>query len=386
MKRTPFRFLVVMPIVWGCAAPPVSTNRDPLPIRAVRTWQDLIDQPAIPLDPGTARLGIEAQSAPCGSGVLLYALTEGYSLPRQWGTGRLGPFRIAIERDGVGEAPSLGLCERDEWPDTARAFVLFRKTIPLAYPGKIRIRVFPAEGGADPVPAIAETVVTVTREAFHPWMPFEPDFGGPEGALPLQESKPDDRSIDAWACVRNRSKGIAIPSFDGMASRVCGSSANPARTAAGDRLPTLLPDAAAGGLTVGADGTDLLVESRERIFVARPDWHFLARWWINGRPYVPEQLESFSDANGIVILGNRLLLRLVFDPRRMGVKPGDEVELQLLYCKNGWELVQPGPERLSAHRDDEGPEILLSNRARIAWEKGGHRPHDAPAAPDTPHR
>jgi len=355
-------------------------------VPVVKTWMDLLDQPAIPVGPGTARLGIEAQSAPCGSGVLLYCLTEGFPLPREWGTGRLGPFRIAIEHDGVGEAPSAGLCERDEWPDTARAFVLFRKTIPLACPGKVRIRILPAEGGADSVPAIAETVVTATREAFHPWMPFEPDFGGSDVAMSLREAESESRAYDATARVRNRSEGIAIPSFDGMAPRVCDGPAKTARTETGNRLPALLPEAATDGLTVRSDGTDLLIESRECILVARPDWHFLVRWWINGRPYVPEQLEQFADENGIVIHGKRLLLRLIFDPRRMGVASGAEVELQLLYCKHGWELVQPGPREMLAHLEDEGPELLLSNRTRIAWEKGGNRPPGAPADAKDPRR
>jgi hypothetical protein len=90
---------------------------------------------------------------------------------------------------------------------------------------------------------------------------------------------------------------------------------------------------------------------------------------VNDKPLIPEQLDRFGDQNGKVIIGKNLLLHLDYDPRRIGAEPGDKIELQVLYCKHGWELVYSGAEMLSAHVDMEGPELLLSNRTRLVWKE-----------------
>ena len=83
---------------------------------------------------------------------------------------------------------------------------------------------------------------------------------------------------------------------------------------------------------------------------------------------------QFSDENGQVVIGKRLLLHLEFDPRRFAAAPGNMIDVQLLYCKNGWELVQLGSEMLHARLDAAGPQLLLSNRTRIVPGKDGNHP------------
>jgi len=376
------RFCVAGLAVLSCAFGAVTTlargaDGGAAPIQVVRTWQELRNQPPTPANPGTARLGLEARQAPCGSGVLLYCLTEGYSLPSQWSESeRLGPFRVEVRHENDARERVQEVCEM-AWdpPDIARATALFRRSIPMDRPGKYQVRVLTL--GDD---LVAETQVTATPERFHPWMPLEPTV-----ADALEQ---DRDQYDAAGHVTNRAKGIAIPRFDGMVPLIVrggGPDARP-RSAAGERLPTLFPEAAGDGLTVTAKGTDLSIESKADILLARPDWHFLARWWVNGTPYIPKQLEAFADQNGMVILGKKLLLRLDFIPERIGAKPGDDVELQLLYCRSGWELVASDMKMLTAHVDAEGPELLLSNRTRIVWEKRAKRRQSEAAEAAEAHR
>jgi C-terminal peptidase prc len=198
--------------------------------------------------------------------------------------------------------------------------------------------------------------------------------------MPLEpgaRSDEDRSEFDAVGSVRNRASGIAIPRFDGWEPMLFRSDGpdSKIRRWAGEPLPSLVPEDAGTVLTLKATGTDLVVESKVNIILARPDWHFVARWWVNDKPYIPAQLDNFSDANGQVTIGRRLLLHLDFDPRRIGAAPGDTIDLQLLYCKNGWELVQPGSGLRHASLDAEGPELLLSNRTRIVQGKDGMEDH-----------
>ena len=194
---------------------------------------------------------------------------------------------------------------------------------------------------------------------------------------PASGNAEDRGEYDAVGTVRNRANGIALPQFDGMTPMLFRSDGpdSKIRQLAAERHPTLLPEEAGKVLTLKAAGTNLVVESKANIILARPDWHFLARWWVNDKPYIPVPLDNIvTDANGQVILGKRLLLHLEFDPRRLAAAPGDTIDLQLLYCKNGWELVQSGVGMLHASLDTEGPELLLSNRIRIALGKDADHP------------
>ena len=348
-------------------------------IQVVQTWQDLLNQPPTSVGTGTARLGIEARRSPYRSGILLYCLTDGYSPPQEWKERcRLGPFKVEIQHEqDTRERIQKGVAMvRRAPPDIARSTALFRCSIHLDRPGKFLVRVLTLDGDL-----IAETEVVATRKEFHPWMPLQPVSGQ------AQVLERDRIGYDAVAHVANRAKGIAIPRFDGLAPMLFSNDGPEAtvRKPADEKLPALLPVDAGSALTIEATAADLVIESKQNIVLARPDWHFLVRWWVNGKAYIPDQLlEAFKDENGMVVMGKKLLLHLDFVPHRIGAKAGDEIELQLLYCKHGWELVQSDMEMLSAHSRMAGPELLLSNRTRIDWEKNKNRQQIAPADADKP--
>ena len=358
-----FFFACLTPLLcfFACAtASAADSAKGATPIQVVRTWQDLLNQPAIPAGTGKARLGVEARTAPCMSGIFLYCLTEGYSMPQQWKeNNRLGPFQIVVRHEGdeKQQAAAISYLASSDAPDIRHSTALFRRSIPLDRPGTFHVQVM-----SEKREVIAETEVTATRERYHCWMPFERTAAG------TPERRRDE--FDAVDRVKAGERGIAIPRFDGMAPMLFRSDGPEikVRRQADERLPALLPETTGDGLTVKATGTRLIVTSKENIILARPDWHFLVRWWVNDKPYIPVQTDPQDDQNGKVIIGKKLLLHLDFDPRRIGARPGDEIEVQLLYCKNGWQLVSPGTEMLSAQVDAKGPDLLLSNRTRLAWK------------------
>ena len=335
----------------------------PVSIRTVRTWEDLLKQPAVDIGTGTARLGIEALRAPYTSGVLLYCMTEGWSPPHTWNEpSRLGPFTVEVRHEQETPGFAAQTAQTAVWPDapdTKRSIMLFRRTVPLYRPGKFHIRVCTLNRET-----AAEASVTATREKFHAWTVLEQCTGKPE------QRKND--TYDAVAFARNRAQAIALPRYEGMKPLFYTGDGRGIKIMRKKRetLPPLFPKKStdtAKCLALSARGTDLTVQSREEIILARPDWHFLVRWWVNGKPFIPEQISSFSDQNGMVIQGRKLLLHLDFIPKRIGAKQGDRVDLQLLYCRDGWTLLHPA-EMMSASHDMQGPDMLLSDRVRIEWE------------------
>ena len=195
-------------------------------------------------------------------------------------------------------------------------------------------------------------------------MPFDQDTS------PVDELEERHDEYDAVGWLKNRGDGIAIPQFDGISPIVFRGTVGGKTIERSEQgpLPPLFPNAAGEGLKVTVSGSDLIVEADKDIILARPDWHFLVRWWVNGIPYIPQQLEQFIDMDGIrmMLTGKRLLLHLDFDTACIGAKQDDTVELQLLYCKDGWELVMPrGKTALGGLQAPAGPELLLSNPVRL---------------------
>ena len=206
MKRFCF---VCLPVLFalGCAEKPAQETNATVPtIPVVKTWGDLLEQPQIPAGPGTARLGVEARRVPYGGGVLLYCVTEGYSLPEKWSElRRLGPFKVDVRHEHD-TGPGMRSLSQAVWdpPDIADSTALFRLSIPLDRPGRFLVRVLTLDG--EPV---GEAEITATDEKFHAWMPLAP--------ATMSELETGRDEYDAAGHVRNRGKGIAIPSIDGMA-------------------------------------------------------------------------------------------------------------------------------------------------------------------------
>ena len=139
------------------------------------------------------------------SGILLYCLTEGYSVPSEWeGSNRIGPYRVEVRHENDKGARAEDACKsaRQGTRDSTHSLAFFRRSIPLNCPGKFKIRVFSPEG----LLGCPDREVTATSEKCHPWMP-------PERST---NSESAGEKYDAVAFVKNRTKGIAISRFYGM--------------------------------------------------------------------------------------------------------------------------------------------------------------------------
>lgn len=213
MKRLFFVMLLTTPFSYSIAV--CQEKPKPVPtIQVVTTWQNLLNQPPIELTGGTARLGIEAKDCPKNSGIVLYCLTDGFSLPSEWtGSNRIGPFTVEVNHEND-RAKKKQAMMRTAWnhpPDITKSKALFRRSIPIDRSGIFHVQVFSSNGDL-----VAKAEIKVSDKTFHPWMPFamsEPEQGA-------RQAEEDDRKFDAVGFVKNRSRGIAIPCFDGMSPKL----------------------------------------------------------------------------------------------------------------------------------------------------------------------
>jgi hypothetical protein len=107
-------------------------------------------------------------------------------------------------------------------------------------------------------------------------------------------------------------------------------------------LPKVLPQEPDPNLHLRFVQNQMLVQivSKDEIARYRPDWHFLCRWWVNGKPFVPETVDPISQMDGGALITpdeeKDLPIKLKITPKDLKAKSGDQVELQLLHCPSGW--------------------------------------------------
>ncbi|MBI3855451.1 MAG: hypothetical protein HY293_07145 [Planctomycetes bacterium] len=334
------RFLAAALLIPGaCSTPECSGSGQP-EIRVVSTLAELRRQPALELGEGIrARLGIDRLRCEAGSGVHLYCLTEGF-LPSRRGQGRrLGPFQV---RGPAGEE------SKDLWEVQARSSKdsspekLFMVLVPILGPGDSRIQVRMPAGKV-----IASVRVHGDPPVEAPWMPWAKFSGTQE--LRLVDPKDPDAS---YGYVANPAAGLALPSWPGVFP-----------VDLGELLPRLLPEKVDPDFKLAIRGRELRVKAAKEFLTARPDWHFLCRWWVNGVPFRPPQVGAWSDENGIVIEGRNLVIEMDFDPARLRAGRGDRIGLQLLYSRSGWTFTGPMESALASM--DGEPDVRLTNR--IEW-------------------
>lgn len=377
-------------VLAGCATEPKPGE---LPsIRVIRTWRDLLDQPEIgdrPKDGAigaeqivpTIRLGIETTSCRLHDGVLIYALTRGYAPPEEFSglrdrnTLSLGPVRVAVTPLDRPAGPKYAA-------DMEKAHMhnrfpagdcrLFVAPIVGYQPGRMRVTVLNSAGVA-----LAQCDFAVVDKPAYPWTLWTLDTKPVDELAKRFPGDPEDLAVDY---VRPRLNGIVVPNWtdfgdwpmftdvqaEGRSVKFAIANGKVTTADAASLLPRFCPDKVDPGLKLTAGKGELTVESDRDILVCRPDWHFLARWWINGKPFTPRPMESFGDQNGKVIEGRHLRLKVAIDRAALGAAKGDRIDVQLLYCEHGWRFAEEQSEMLSAwHRSSDWPEPRLTNR--VQW-------------------
>lgn len=348
------RFLALSLGIVLLGSAPVAAQAELLPIKSVATWEDLLKQPTIDVGDGIKiRLGIDSLECPQWSGVALYAYTEGFDdeKGRSINCDALGPVWVQVRFGDVSfeKKYKIPLIPRWEWQIGDKQPRLFCRFLPVDKVGVYHV-IVRTEKGKD----IAQVTFKRTDSPFHPWSPLllltdtkyerlgdqykfrrtapaKATYAGKGIALPNMHSH-SAYSADGWAPWRKKMGG---PPAKGSKDEL------PFAFGKGP-LPKVLPQAIDPNLQLKISQDKLLIQivTKDRIDRSRPDCHFLCRWWVNGKPFVPEQIDPIPQKDGEAILTpdeeEDLQIELKIAPKDLGAKSGDQIELQLLHCPSGW--------------------------------------------------
>jgi len=349
----------------------------PVKIAVVRTYDQLQAQPVITLPGGTkVQLGLESAECPRNGGALLYCLAGGTFVPKSRRKGWLGPVRVAAaSRRPEAKTHPVELFARRSAHDLRNAKALFARAIVPAGKGRTYVSVQDATGRE-----IAIATLAARKDRPNPWTPLLRD----KYRRAAEDEAPPNRRVPNWY-VENGRTGPAIPYWDPAAvldlveGRYAGQQAG--KYPKGERLPTCLPrgthPAIRAEVRSDAHSTVLTVTAAASIYTCHPKDHFLTRWWVNGKPFIPKPVMAhLSEGNGVLTRGTRLRLHLLLNPAKLGAKKGDRIRLQLLYCHRGWRW-SPGPGELAKLVPNDFLETrgVLSLRvgqdpSRVLWRYG----------------
>jgi len=238
---------------------------------------------------------------------------------------RVGPVRVVVETD---KATSLSDGQSEHATPEANSVsgkLLFVCSVIVAESAVHKVRVLTLDGQT-----IAATKVIANDVRFHTWVPFKRVDELPD-LVEAPADQPDDLAVERAA---NRISGRALPAWNPMRplmvdGKVDGRTVKIARDKS---LPSVAPSDPHPSWELSTTSPTsehprlLTIKSKEHFVVARADWHFLARWWVNGEPFiVPPLKEGLQDANGQMVIGRHLELHLTFDDKGLGAESGDRV-------------------------------------------------------------
>jgi len=320
-------------------------------IGVVKTWGELLAQKPVTLQfveknaanqdssaktekPLTFRLGIDRTASKKNGGVLLYCFAQGdvaqIDQQTELSDPLIGPFLIDVRGSHEGELRQL-ICMATDRFMPSQPNALFLKPLPLKNEGTYVITLRQALGG-EKFRDVASVKVLVTPDLEVSWSPWM----SPTEALKVVESMESADCIVEE--VTNPSGVIALPKWDG------GEPIFFSELPAEDRLlPEWIAAKPDAGVELELKGNKLIVKLDEDIQTGSPKDFFLTRWWVNDKPFTPEPgPELMSAAAAQMKEVRKVEFRMEFHPEHLGVKEGDTVGLQLLFCPHGWERVVLG--------------------------------------------
>jgi len=359
---------------WGASVPragPSQGDDKPVPqLQVVRTWGELLDQPAIAVaGGGKVRLGLEAKQVARGSAILVYALLEGNEW-RAGGAQPLGPLRLqfaqvdvtpaeAASRESFGRRPQWDNAKRLLFAATIEAYTYWDadKARAADWPEKFRL----ALRGPDNA-SVAADIVVVTRNRDQPWLVF---------GAPAQPKIWFSENDLVRAHFGTKLLHPATPVCDGR-TPILEDRGDIPRERALPRWAFVKPET---GLTLQADVRSLRVEFKTDVYLSWPGDRLLHRLWINGRPFAPkEKIEAYGIARtGRMVFGKRLDVDWEFDPAHVRAQKGDRIGIQVLYCPDGWRFHDEYGGQIGTHRgaSGDGSSVRLpqlSNRVEFTVE------------------
>lgn len=312
-------------------------------VAVVGSMAELKKQPQLVVAGVPVRIGIESAKVPLGGGVLAYCLWEPEKDRVYTGTGsyrsaQLGPLTVRVTQTGVATTTiqqRLDFTPTD--PGEAQVAVA---PIKAQVAGKCEVEFCSLDGTV-----VAHATVEAVKDAGPVWYPLRP-ANEAKGANPA--------TLSATVTV---APFAALPRWP---TNAVGKAEEPWRTfvpAAAD--PDLQAAVADGKLTLAAKGP---------LNVNSAGTNLLTRWWVNGAPatLAAKGARVLSPAQQPVLMNGDVKMELKLDgvTDALGAKPGDKVEVEVLYSWYGWDystsavsrIIQPG-ERSAASP------VKLSNRA-----------------------
>lgn len=231
---------------------------------------------------------------------------------------------------------------------------LFRRAVLFDKLGNYEICVM----GEDKKTELARLLVKAIEQPFHPWSVF----------LLRSDAVHKQGKRESGATMSFPGKGIALPKINGnfgyradgwrpwqqKGKKMAENNAvkqEPQYPLGKGPLPKLVPEKTDPDLKLTIDQDTMLmrISSKTPIETCRPDWHFLCRWWVNGKPVIPEHVDPLPklQAKTVVFQDDDVLIELTLSPNDLKAQRGDQIELQLLYTPEGWLPVKNPLERTS---------------------------------------
>jgi len=337
----------------------------------VRTWGDLLAQQPLPLaSGGSVRLGVSSSEAAAGEPILVYCATRDAKEP----SGRvafegnlLGPLSMTVRPEGELERRQLQSLMQQiaaEYPD--RSWRLYATPVVMCRPGRYVLSLKTLDGKQ-----VAGRKLRCNKSHYHAWM----RWGMPEKLRQLRER--EDGYADEGIVTSARGPAV-VPGCNGMSPIAMSPIAeasdegtpNAGKERLGRPLPTLAPKES-DLLKLRVVGGDLWLESPRNLDFQAADENLLVRWWVNGKPVAPlDRQAHILEGGGLLRKLSkepfRIHLDLDFDAAQLGAKSGDQLGLQVLYTRFGWQPTEgEGPLRAFATHESM-PITLLSNR--VEWK------------------
>jgi HEAT repeat protein/beta-lactamase regulating signal transducer with metallopeptidase domain len=345
----------------------------PAGIVQVRSVADLLKQPVIEVGAWRVRLGWADSGPDGGPWKLLYCWAEdvgqaGPAENRDPSRTRLGPVTFKVtDPDGPREMSELAHIE--EPAQKARKEALYAAVVPAAWKGRYQISVF-GDGGRE----VARTILSVDRTDPGLWQSLgrlNPAARDDRGPWVVMAESP--MAVHPWTSGRDPvwtpPAGLKLADLEyekGLPGQV------PAmqfwlepkyRTPPSSKLSE-------GNLTLSLDDGDLLIIARGTINTDA-DYHFAARWWVNGKPVPAAPVKKLLDEQARKIEAGMTVKLPLALPQTLGeLKAGDKISLQVMYSPDQVRVLPGDRDQNRVHLLESIADTvnvpLLSNRLDFA--------------------
>jgi hypothetical protein len=213
-------------------------------------------------------------------------------------------------------------------------------------------------------------VIATDKSFYHPWTPFLLEEESEWERVPntdwdFRQTKPAVLSVPGIGIAINGWSGDVFEVVTGHAALgydFFGKDYTPPDLAS--PLPQLVPESPDRDLKVSwRDGLITIKSEKTEMQCSRPDRRLVARWWVNGKPFIPRPGRTPEFGGGEVgHAGSRLDFRLNLDPAKLSARPGDKVAVQLLLCDAWGYAENADPNIMNAFRDGKA---RLANKLEI---------------------